>query len=803
MEAYCLKCKAKRNVKDPVPGFTKTGSPITSGFCEVCGSKLSKLGTTPAHEGLEKPEIQKTERQKRPTKLKAAVKKTATNKVGVSRGNSKTKIKVIPAEFIGKGKNMVVVESPAKARTIGKFLGQDYSVIASVGHVRDLLKTQLSVDVEHDFEPKYRISDDKKAIVAAINQRAARSNIVYLATDPDREGEAIAWHIQQSAEIPEQKVKRVVFHEITHEAVAEAFAHPRQVDQDLVDAQQARRILDRLVGFGISPILWTKVRSGLSAGRVQSIALRLIVERERLIQNFKPVEYWVVQGEFLSKNGKKSFLTKLVKVNKKDPHLPNEYVTKALVVQIRQAVFNISKINKANKRVNPGAPFITSTLQQEASRRLGFTTKKTMQVAQQLYEGIDLGNGDPGGLITYMRTDSVNLSASAVAEARKYIQNKFGAAYLPAKAPSYKTRAASAQEAHEAIRPTVVTAEPDGIKHYLTLDQYKLYKLIWQRFVACQMEAAVLEVNTVEVTGTREQDSYLFRASGSRTVFPGFQAVYATTKDEDLEEEENVQIPLELMKEGDDIKLKDLLFDQHFTQPPPRFTEASLIQVLEENKIGRPSTYSPIISTIQDRGYVFRENKRLFPTETGILINDLVVEYFPEVVDINFTSQMEEELDEIAEGKKKWVGVIRDFYTPFEESLKVAKEKMPVTRIKPESAGRPCPLCGHDLVIRTGKFGKFISCSTFPTCRYTEAIVEKAGVACPKCHDGEVVVKRSRKGRVFYGCSNYPTCDFVSWNKPVATKCPECGGTLTMQNKDKVSCLNCKTVFKLEEVTQV
>jgi len=800
LEAYCLKCKSKRNVKDPVPGFTKTGSPITSGFCEVCGSKLSKLGNTAAHEGLEKPVAQKAERVKKSSKLTAKPKKASTAKAS-SKSNAKTRIKAIPAEFIGKGRNMVIVESPAKARTIGKYLGQDYSVIASVGHVRDLLKTQLSVDVEHNFEPKYRISDDKKGIVAAISQRATRSSQVYLATDPDREGEAIAWHIQQSAEIPEQKVQRVVFHEITHDAVNAAFAHPRQIDMDLVDAQQARRILDRLVGFGISPILWAKVRSGLSAGRVQSISLRLIVERERLIQDFKPVEYWVVKAEFLPINGKKSFFAKLIKVNKNDPKLPNETVTKTLVEHIRSATFKIAKINKTSKRISPGAPFITSTLQQEASRRLGFTTKKTMQVAQQLYEGIDVGNGEPSGLITYMRTDSVNLSASAVAEARKYILNKYGSAYLPAKAPSYKTRAASAQEAHEAIRPTAVIYEPDGIKHFLTSDQYKLYKLIWQRFVACQMENAIQEVNTVDVLGKKDPETYLFRASGSKTVFPGFQAIYASTKDEDVEEEDNAVIPLEMMHEGDAISLKDILFDQHFTQPPPRFTEASLIQVLEENKIGRPSTYSPIISTIQDRGYVYRENKRLFPTETGYLINDLVVEYFPEVVDINFTSQMEEELDEIAEGKKAWVGVIQDFYQPFEESLKIAKEKMPVTRIKPESAGRDCPLCGHDLVIRTGKFGKFISCSNFPTCRYTEAVVEKAGVACPKCKDGEVVVKRSRKGRVFYGCSNYPSCDFVSWNKPVAQKCPECGGPLVLQNKDRVTCLNCKVILDKEEIS--
>jgi DNA topoisomerase-1 len=802
LEAYCLKCKVKRNVKDPVPGFTKTGSPITSGFCEVCGSKLSKLGTTAAHEGLEKPVVQRAERVKKPAKLTAKPKKTISVKASL-KSNAKNRTKVIPAEFIGKGKNMVIVESPAKARTIGKYLGQDYSVIASVGHVRDLLKTQLSVDIEHNFVPKYRISDDKKGIVAAISQRAIRSSQVYLATDPDREGEAIAWHIQQSAEIPEQKIQRVVFHEITHEAVNEAFAHPRQIDMDLVDAQQARRILDRLVGFGISPILWAKVHSGLSAGRVQSISLRLIVERERLIQDFKPVEYWVIRAEFLPDNGKKSFFGKLIKVNQHEPNLPNAAVTKALVDQIKLATFRIAKINKSSKRISPGAPFITSTLQQEASRRLGFTTKKTMQVAQQLYEGIDVGNGEPSGLITYMRTDSVNLSASAVAEARKYILNKFGSAFLPAKAPSYKTRAASAQEAHEAIRPTSVVSEPDGIKHFLTSDQYKLYKLIWQRFVACQMENAVQEVNTVDILGKKEAETYLFRASGSKTIFPGYQAVYASAKDEDAEEEENVVIPLEVMKEGDTIFLKDILSDQHFTQPLPRFTEASLIQVLEENKIGRPSTYSPIISTIQDRGYVYRENKRLFPTETGFLINDLVVEYFPEVVDINFTSQMEEELDEIAEGKKAWVGVIQDFYKPFEESLKIAKEKMPVTRIKPESAGRACPLCGHDLVIRTGKFGKFISCSNFPACRYTEAVVEKAGVACPKCKDGEVVVKRSRKGRVFYGCSNYPSCDFVSWNKPVSQKCPECGGTLVLQNKDRVTCLDCKIILDKEEISQI
>ncbi|MEA4811976.1 MAG: type I DNA topoisomerase [Anaerolineaceae bacterium] len=801
MEAYCLKCKEKRIIKDPVPGFTKTGSPITSGFCETCGSKLSKLGNTPAHEGLEKPEITKPVRK--PKAHKSIDKKTKTLKT-VSSKTRTTKTKngrsrAIPAEFIGKGKNMVIVESPAKARTVGKFLGNDYSVIASVGHVRDLLKTQLSVDLENDFAPKYRISDDKKEIVAAIAQRAERSNTVYLATDPDREGEAIAWHIQESAEIPDKKVKRVVFHEITRDAISDAFAHPRQIDLDLVDAQQARRILDRLVGFGISPILWAKVRSGLSAGRVQSIALRLIVERERQIQGFNPVEYWVVKGEFLPLHTKTSFMAKFIKLNGNDPHLPNEQTTAELVKKMRSAAFVIENISKSNRRINPGAPFITSTLQQEASRRLGFTTKKTMQIAQQLYEGIDMGQGESTGLITYMRTDSVNLSASAVADARKYIQNKYGNSFLPAKPPVYRTRAASAQEAHEAIRPTSIFQEPDGIKNYLTGDQYKLYKLIWQRFLACQMTSALLEINTVDLNGTNAKDSYLFRASGSRTVFSGFQAVYATAKDEDAEEEDNIKLPLEVMKRGDPITLKNLLFDQHFTQPPPRFTEASLIQVLEENKIGRPSTYSPIISTIQERGYVYREAKRLFPTETGFLINDLVVEYFPQIVDINFTSRMEEELDEIAEGKKQWVGTIREFYTPFEASLVNAKNNMPVTRIQPQSAGRPCPQCGNDLVIRNGRFGKFISCSKFPTCRYTEAVVEKVGVPCPKCGKGDIVVKRSRKGRVFYGCSNYPDCDFVSWNKPVQKKCPECAGTLVIQNKEHLACLNCKMVFSVDE----
>ncbi|MGB4594796.1 MAG: type I DNA topoisomerase [Anaerolineaceae bacterium] len=806
MEAYCLKCKEKREIINPIAGFTSNARPITSGTCAVCGSKLSKLGATPAHEGLEKPEVSKSAPKVKSAKAKTTKKAKTIKVVKKPTENRKTngKATVLKPVVVGNGKELVIVESPAKARTIGKFLGDKYRVIASVGHVRDLLKSQLSVDVENGFTPKYRIDNEKKAIVAQIKDYAARSKKVFIATDPDREGEAIAWHVMESAEIDPAKSERVVFHEITREAIADAFAHTRQIDMDLVNAQQARRVLDRLVGFGISPILWAKVRGRLSAGRVQSVALRLVVEREREIQNFIPVEYWVVSADFKPDGKSAVYRAKLFKVNHKDPHLPNETITKSLVEDMRQAAYLLDSIKKATRKAKPSAPFITSTLQQEAARKLGFLTRKTMAVAQQLYEGIDTGNGETNGLITYMRTDSVHVSTQAIAEARGFIQRKFGNSYLPDSAPVYRTRAASAQEAHEAIRPTSVMREPEAVRAFLTNDQYRLYRLIWQRFVASQMESALIETVTVEVEGKSVKHVYTFRAQSSRTLFQGYRAVYEESSDDENGETNGfVDLPINDLREGQKQWPQDFITQQKFTQPPARFSEASLIQALEENKIGRPSTYSPIITTIQTRGYVSREEKRLVPTEIGFIVNDLVVEYFPSVVDIGFTSTMEDDLDKIAEGQSNWTEVMEEFYGPFSKSLEHAKENMPKTKIAPEKIGRVCPRDGGDLVLRTGKYGKFISCSNFPNCYYTEPLVVKTGVTCPKCKLGELVEKRSKKGRLFYGCNRFPECDFLTNNKPVTQACPNCGGLLTEMGKGRARCNDCHNVINLDSELKV
>ena len=800
MEAYCLKCKEKREINDPVAGFTSNARPITSGTCAMCGSKLSKLGTTPAHDGLEKPEVSKTALKANATKSKTtkSSKTTKTAKKVSGNKNAKGKTAVLKPVVIGHGKELVIVESPAKARTIGKFLGDKYRVIASVGHVRDLLKSQLSVDVDNGFTPKYRIDNEKKAIVNEIKDYAARSNKVYIATDPDREGEAIAWHVMESAEIDPAKSVRVVFHEITREAIADAFAHTREIDMDLVNAQQARRVLDRLVGFGISPILWAKVRGRLSAGRVQSVALRLVVEREREVQNFVPVEYWVVSAEFKPDGNGAIYRAKLFKINRKDSQLHNEATTHSMVEDMRQASYLLDSIKTSTRKVKPSAPFITSTLQQESARKLGFLTRKTMVVAQQLYEGIDTGNGETTGLITYMRTDSVHLSPQAVAEARGYIQRKFGSSYLPSSVPVYRTRAASAQEAHEAIRPTSVLREPESIKAFLTNEQYRLYRLIWQRFVSSQMESASIETITVEVEGKSAKNTFTFRAQSSRTLFFGYRAVYEEGSDDENGESNGfVDLPIDALHEGQKQWPQNFITQQKFTQPPPRFSEASLIQALEENKIGRPSTYSPIITTIQTRGYVAREEKRLVPTEIGFIVNDLVVEYFPSVVDIGFTSTMEDDLDKIAEGHSNWTDVMEEFYGPFSKSLEHAKLNMPQTKIAPEKIGRACPKCGGDLVLRTGRFGKFISCGNFPNCYYTEPLVVKTGVTCPKCKQGELIEKRSKKGRLFYGCNRFPECDFLTNNKPVAQACPNCGGLLTEMSKGRARCVDCHTVVTL------
>lgn len=758
-----MKCKTKREMNDPVASFNAKGSPVTIGTCPVCGTKLYKMGRTEAHAGIVPP--------------------PKPEKVEKREGR------------------LVIVESPAKAKTVGRYLGRGYTVRASVGHVRDLLKSQLSVDVENNFEPKYRVPNEKKEVVKEIKRLAQKAEEVFLATDPDREGESISWHLLEAAQIDPERTKRVVFHEITEPAIKDAFANPRHINMDLVDAQQARRILDRLVGYSISPILWEKVRGRLSAGRVQSVALRLIVEREREIENFVPVEYWSIHAELQPEGLKSTFTAKLAKIDENEPELPNEEKVKPILTDMETAAYTITKVKRGERRRKPSAPFTTSTLQQDASRKLGFTAKRTMALAQGLYEGQDVGNGGTTGLITYMRTDSTNVAVSAQKEARDYISGKYGSDYLPAESPQYKTRSANAQEAHEAIRPTSVMREPEQVKQYLEPAMFKLYRLIWQRFVASQMEAAVYNTLQVEVTGKTHEHEYLLRASGSDVKFAGFLVVYEEAKNEDMkgeEDEENVRIPAGIA-EGQKQELIRLIPEQHFTQPPPRYSEASLVQALEEDGIGRPSTYAPTISTIQQRGYVVREEKRLIPTEIGMQVNDLMTQYFPDIVDYQFTARMEEDLDMIASGQAEWTEVIHEFYHPFEEDLKKAQAEMPVTKSGPEPIGRICPEDGGELVIRYGRFGKFISCSNFPTCRYTEPWLEKIGIRCPK-DGGELVERKTRKGRTFYGCENYPSCDFTSWKRPIKVPCPNCGGLLVIANKREAQCTNCQETFLLETI---
>lgn len=768
METYCLKCKEKREIKDPQATFYSNGVPATSGTCPVCGTKMFKVGRTEAHEGLMPP---------------ARPERTAAKKKNSAKSTSNSR----------KGK-MVIVESPAKAKTVGNFLGKGFIVRASVGHVRDLLRSQLSVDVDNNFEPRYRVPNEKRTIVKELKAEANQAEEIYLATDPDREGEAIAWHLLEAAELEKERVKRVVFHEITKPAIEEAFSHPRVIDEDLVDAQQARRILDRLVGYNLTPLLWEKVRSRLSAGRVQSVALRLIVEREREIEAFIPVEYWSIDAEFAPEKKGKSFMAHLAKMDNAEPHLPTQDVVNGLIKDLEIASYSVSKIKRGTRARNPYPPFTTSTLQQQASRQLGFTAKRTMRIAQQLYEGIDIGEGGETGLITYMRTDSTTVSPLAIEEVRNYIKEVHGVNYLPESPNIYKTKAAKAQEAHEAVRPSSSMRTPDKMMSHLTPEQFKLYQLIWRRFVASQMTVAVYETLSIEVLGRSGSHEYLFRASGSKLQFPGFLTIYEEAKDEDAKtENEALDLP-EGLADGDFLRLLKLLPEQHFTQPPPRYTEASLVQTLEEYGIGRPSTYAPIISTIQARGYVERDSKRLIPTETGFVVNDLLVEFFPDVLGVNFTAHMEEDLDEIAGGKRKWRDVLSDFYRTFEPKLKHAQEMMPQTAMEPEKLDRPCPKCGNDLIVKWGRFGKFISCSKYPDCKHTEPYLEKIGIPCPK-DAGDIVVRKSRKGRIFYGCSNYPECDFTSWKRPVNAHCPNCDGLLAAKNKNEYQCLSCEETF--------
>jgi DNA topoisomerase-1 len=752
---YCVKCREKREIESPQAVFYGGQSrPATKGTCPECGTGITRFGSTPAHEGLDPAEH------------------TLVSKATKERKAS--------------GPKMVIVESPAKARTVGRFLGRGYSVAASIGHVRDLPSNRMGVDLEQDFKPRYVIPSKKREVVAKLQTKAKQAAELYLATDPDREGEAIAWHLKaalkrQVAGIP---VRRVEFHEITQDAIAEAFAHPREIDKLRVDSQQARRILDRVVGYTLSPLLRDKMgRKGLSAGRVQSVALRLICEREREIRAFVPVEYWSIEAELRKqtvpgKRPPKSFIAKLVKIRGEDPDLKNEADAQAIVDDLEGATYVVQKVTRRERLRRPAPPFMTSTLQQEASRKLRFTAKRTMGVAQALYEGKDIGAGERVGLITYMRTDSVAVAETAQAEARRLIEERFGPEYVPAQPPQYKSKAKGAQEAHEAIRPTSVRRDPESLKAYLTRDELRLYTLIWQRFVASQMAPAILDQTSIDIAAgpAAGEKPYLFRATGSVIKFPGFLKVYEESREEEDVPEDGEGVRLPSLQKGEVLDLVQLLPKQHFTQPPPRYSEASLIRALEEYGIGRPSTYATILSTIQQRGYVGREDKKLIPTELGFLVNDLLVEFFDELINVDFTAEMEERLDEIATGEIAWVPMLHEFYGPFSEKVSIAEQKMPRVELKPEPTGELCPQCGEPLLIKFGRYGKFIACSGFPTCRYT-APLPIPGVTCPEC-GGDVVEKRTRRGRRFYSCANWrpddeTACQWSTWKLPKARETVE------------------------------
>jgi len=697
-----------------------------------------------------------------------------------------------------------VVESPTKARTLKKLLDGRYDVMASMGHVKDLPRSQLGVDVEHEFAPKYLVPKGKGPIIKELKSAAKKASTVYLATDPDREGEAISWHLSTILGPVNDKIKRIEFHEVTRDAVRRALAHPRSIDTSLVNAQQARRILDRLVGYKLSPLLWRKVRGGLSAGRVQSVAVRLICEREKEVEAFVPQEYWSITAR-LGKDdpvlrgadggtpavADASFLAKFIGKGTEKVAIGTEAEAKALVTELEQVPYVVGEVRRRDQQRNPAAPFTTSTLQQEANRKLGYSAARTMVVAQQLYEGLDVGQEGTVGLITYMRTDSVNVAETAQQQAREYVTATYGAEYMPEKPRRYTSRR-GAQEAHEAIRPTSVLRTPDSVRPHLKADQYKVYKLIWERFVASQMASAVMDTLAVDVNA----GPYLFRATGSRVKFPGFLRVYLEGRDTDEEETPEGWLPD--LTAGEALRLLGLDPAQHFTQPPPRYTEATLVRALEERGIGRPSTYAPIIETIKHRGYVELEDRRLYPTDLGILVNALLVEHFPNVLDVEFTARMEENLDKIEEGAEDWVKLLAGFYGPFSTELSKAEHAIEEVEITPEEIGEACLRCGKPLVKRRGRYGEFIACSGYPECSYTRPV--GIGVRCP-ADAGEVVERRTRKGRIFYGCANYPACTYVSWDRPTGRMCPTCGSMLNAKRARRgveptIVCSNKECTYK-------
>ncbi|WP_145329743.1 type I DNA topoisomerase [Paenibacillus xylanexedens] len=688
---------------------------------------------------------------------------------------------------------LVIVESPSKAKTIGKYLGSKFIVKASMGHVRDLPKSQIGVEVENDFNPKYITIRGKGSVLKELKDARKKVKKVYLAADPDREGEAIAWHLAHALELDDTADCRVVFNEITKQAVKDAFKTPRKINMDLVNAQQARRILDRLVGYKISPLLWKKVKKGLSAGRVQSVAVKIILDRENEIDEFEPEEYWSITAK-LSADGN-PFEAKFHKLNGTKTELGSEAEVQAILKQIEGADFTIKEVKEKERTRNPSAPFTTSSLQQEAARKLNFRASKTMSVAQQLYEGVDLGKEGTVGLITYMRTDSTRIAVSAQEEAKEYIIGKYGETFAPESPRNYSKKASNAQDAHEAIRPTSILRDPDSIKSFMSRDQFRLYKLIWERFVASQMSSAILDTLSVDIAA----GDTIFRAAGSKVRFQGFMKVYVEGNDDGTTEEDRLLPPL---KSGDVLEKQEIEPKQHFTQPPPRYTEARLVKTLEELGIGRPSTYAPTLETIQKRGYVAIEEKKFMPTELGELVIEQMEEFFPEILNVEFTANMEGDLDHVEEGSEDWVKVLAEFYESFEKRLEFAEEEMKEIEIEDEVSDEICEKCGKPLVYKLGRFGKFLACSGFPDCRNTKPIIKDIGVTCPKCKEGHVVERRSKKGRIFYGCDKYPECDFVSWDKPSAKPCPSCGSLMIEKRNKKGTRLQCTSCDHQEPVEE-
>lgn len=688
---------------------------------------------------------------------------------------------------------LVIVESPAKAKTIGKYLGSKYIVKASMGHVRDLPKSQIGVDVEHNFDPRYITIRGKGSILKELKDARKKVKKVYLAADPDREGEAIAWHLAHALDVGETEMCRVVFNEITKQAVKDAFKTPRQINMDLVNAQQARRILDRLVGYKISPLLWKKVKKGLSAGRVQSVAVKIIIDRENEISDFVAEEYWSITAKLTINDT--TFEAKFNRLNGEKKELHNETEVKEILAAIGDSSFEVSNVKERERLRHPSAPFTTSSLQQEAARKLNFRAAKTMSVAQQLYEGIDLGKEGTVGLITYMRTDSTRVAASAQEEVKEFILEKYGKEFVPDEPRQYSKKAANSQDAHEAIRPTSAIREPDTLKPLMSRDQFRLYKLIWERFAASQMSSAVLDTLSVDITA----GPTTFRAVGSKVRFQGFMKLYVEGNDDGKEEGDKFLPPL---AQGNQLQKEEIEPKQHFTQPPPRYTEARLVKTLEELGIGRPSTYAPTLETIQKRGYVAIEEKKFMPTELGELVIQLMEEFFPEILNAEFTANMEQNLDHVEEGEENWVHVLSEFYESFEKRLEFAEEEMKEIEIEDEVSDEICDKCGLPLVYKLGRFGKFLACSGFPDCRNTKPIIKDIGVTCPTCKEGHVVERRSKKGRVFYGCDRYPDCDFVSWDRPSPKPCPVCESMMVeKRNKQgvKLQCTHCDHTEMVEE----